>query len=183
MNKLFTSQQIITNNHKQFKKLVERCNMDEQTGKDLQRNLFSTDHESDPEWQKNNLEYDLRTCEWIAVKAKSNKSYAQNLYAALCNNSFLRNDVIPILQDQQWSCSWRYAGGIVAHLCEEGDYLDWYCSGIGGVMGGGYESDKDLKTIPLDRKSYVAESVVTDEIREDLFRLGWLVCDLDNQGE
>ena len=31
----------------------------------------------------------------------------------------------------------------------------------------------------LARKNYVPESVVTDEIREDLFRLGWIVKDDD----
>jgi hypothetical protein len=29
-----------------------------------------------------------------------------------------------------WSCSWRYAGGLVADMREQGEnYLDFYCSG------------------------------------------------------
>ena len=29
-----------------------------------------------------------------------------------------------------WQCSWRHSGGIVSNLREQGDYIDWYCSGI-----------------------------------------------------
>lgn len=119
------------------------------------------EQENDPEWQKNNLEYDLRSSEYIVEKCK-NRAYAQNIYAALCNNEFQRNDVMPILKDETWTCSWRYAGGIVADLCEEGDYMDWYCSGI-------RHDDGDLTN------NYVPESVVTDEVKEDLFKLGWLI--------
>jgi hypothetical protein len=100
------------------------------------------------------------------------------LYAALCNNNFQRNDVWPLLKDQHWSCSWRYAGGVIADMQQQGDYIDWYCSGIKNVD---YD-DKDrtqLNEQQLERylevERYVSESVVTDEIREDLFKLGWLV--------
>jgi len=48
---------------------------------------------------------------------------------------------------------------------EQGDYVDWYCSGI--------RQDYDA-TPPT---GVVPESVVTDEIREDLLRLGWAVVD------
>jgi hypothetical protein len=34
----------------------------------------------------------------------------------------------------EWSCSWRSAGGIVAALSGEGDYLDWYCSTGEGLV-------------------------------------------------
>ena len=118
---------------------------------------------ADPEWQKDNLEYDLRSTRWICDRTKSTKTYAQNLYAALCNNLFQKNEVWNILQDRQWSCSWRHAGGIVAHMREEGDYIDWYCSGIQG------EPDDDWVDL-----GHVPEGTVTDQIREDLFRLGWI---------
>lgn len=114
---------------------------------------------SDPEWQKNNLEYDLRSTEWICNKAKNSKTYAQNLYCALCNNDFQKLDTIPILKDEKWSCSWRYAGGIIAHMTETGDYIDWYCSGIRDD----YSDD------------FVSEGVVTDEIQQDLGKLGWSI--------
>ena len=122
--------------------------------------------EQDPEWQKDNLEYDLRSTDWILQKARLSRTYSQNLYAALCNNDFQKIDVIPILKDQRWSCSWRYAGGIVAHMRQEGDYIDWYCSGINAA----YEDEPDTRA-----RGEVAEGVVTDEIRQDLLALGWAV--------
>jgi hypothetical protein len=122
--------------------------------------------ENDPEWQKNNLEYDLRSSELIVEKCK-NRAYAQNIYAALCNNEFQRNDVMPILKDEVWTCSWRYAGGIVADLVEEGDYMDWYCTGI-------RHDDGELTDL------YVGEGEVTDEVKEDLFKLGWLVVNRED---
>jgi len=112
------------------------------------------------EWQKNNLEYDLLSADWILEKVRNSDNYAQNLYAALCNNDFIKNEVWPILKEDTWGCSWRYAGGIIADIQEKGDYMDWYCSGIGF-------SDSS--------KEYVTESIVTDEIKDDLLKLGWLV--------
>ena len=117
----------------------------------------------DPTWQKNNMEYDLRSSEWMCAKARNSDTYAQNLYAAMCNMEFVKNEVWPLLKNQRWSASWRSAGGIVADMREEGDYIDWYCSGIQG------EPDEDWVDL-----GHVAEGTVTDQIREDLFRLGWI---------
>lgn len=119
------------------------------------------EREQDPKWQKDNLEYDLRSTDWILKKVRESDTYAQNLYAAMCNNDFIKNDVWPVLQEQTWGCSWRYAGGIIADMREQGDYIDWYCSGIGR------------------HDDHVGEGTVTDEIREDLLKLGWIVRDLD----
>jgi hypothetical protein len=83
---------------------------------------------------------------------------------------FVKNDIWPLLKNQRWSASWRSAGGIVADMQEKGDYIDWYCSGIAG----GDEPDVYLEGHGLKQKSYVPEGTVTDEIREDLFRLGWI---------
>jgi hypothetical protein len=125
----------------------------------------------DPNWQKDNMEYDLRSTKWICDKVKSNKTYAQNLYAAMCNMQFVKNDIWPLLKDQRWSASWRYAGGIVADMREEGDYIDWYCSGIQG------EPDADWVDL-----GHVSEGNVTDEIREDLLKLGWIPREWDDDG-
>jgi len=122
----------------------------------------------DPEWQKNNMEYDLRSSEWMCANARASDIYAQNLYAAMCNNDFQKLDVMPILKEETWSCSWRHAGGIVADMLEKGDYIDWYCSGIGND-----DSGYGLDHRPA--KSYVPEGCITDEIRNDLQRLGWVV--------
>lgn len=141
------------------------------------------EQESDPAWQENNLEYDLRATDWIVAKARESEAYAQNLYAALCNNEFQQNAVWPQLKNQTWSCSWRYAGGIIADMVGKGDYMDWYCSGI---RGGATKQDITDMT-PEDRAKYnwyqenfVSESFVTDEVREDLFRLGWIVVTDDS---
>jgi hypothetical protein len=116
------------------------------------------------------LEYEMMNSVWFRNKVRESESYAQNLYAAMCNNEFVKNDVWPILEDKRWGCSWRYAGGLVADLREEGDYLDWYCSGIQGVT---YDTVKDEKI--FREKQYVAEGAVTDEIRHDLLKLGWII--------
>lgn len=98
------------------------------------------------------LEQDLIKSDYIRNKCVSSESYSQNLYSAMCNNLFYKND-------EEWSCSWRYAGGVVADIRNKGEsYIDWYCSGIGSSHDG-----------------YVGESFVTDEIRSDLLELGWTI--------
>lgn len=102
---------------------------------------------------KANLEADLLKTEYIVNKCKSSEVYAQNLYAALCNNRFFKDN-------EEWTCSWRMAGGIVADIRNIGeDYMSFYCSGI----------------VTDDNKGYVGESFVTSEIANDLLNLGWIV--------
>lgn len=98
------------------------------------------------------LEHDLRSNPNIISKCRNSEVYSQNLYAALCNNRFFYGD-------KEWTCSWRYAGGIIADILQKGDYIDWYCSGIGSKNVTGY----------------VEESFVTDEIKLDLAKIGWIV--------
>jgi hypothetical protein len=157
---------------------LKRC---EEEGKEPDSdyvNMYETLREQDeaklkdPNWQKDNMEYDLRSNEWILEKVRKSDSYAQHLYAAMCNNDFIKNDVWPILKDQAWGCSWRYAGGIISDMRQEGDYIDWYCSGIGGGLGNGDEEGT---------KGYVGEGIVTDEIKEDLLKLGWIVVENDDE--
>lgn len=132
-----------------------------------------------PEIKKENLEYDLLTTDWILEKARSSQSYAQNIYAALCNNGFIKLDVIPILTEKEWSCSWRYAGGIIADMCQRGDYIDWYCSGIRDI---GPPTDEEYQNMTEEQKhlwetvysKYVPEGKITDEIRNDFKTLGWV---------
>ena len=120
------------------------------------------------------MEYDLRSTDWILEKVRASESYAQNLYAAICNNDFQKLAVIPILKDQRWHASWRHAGGIIADMREEGDYIDWYCSGIGN-------DDKGYGLNGARGNSYVPEKTVTDEIRADLQQLGWIVVDTNDE--
>jgi len=135
----------------------------------------------DPEWQKDNMEYDLRSTQWIIDKVKNDEVYAQHLYASMFNNDFTKNDVWPILTEKKWSCSWRHAGGIIADMQEKGDYIDWYCSGIRDSK---ILDDDEFRALTKEQqesyiqgKKFVPESCVTDEIREDLLKLGWIVVD------
>jgi hypothetical protein len=106
---------------------------------------------------KPDLEQDLFSNSTIKDKCKHSKVYSQNLYAAMCNNRFFYGE-------NEWTCSWRMSGGIVADLRDCGeDYLDYYCSGM----------------INLDGS--VSESVVTDEIRLDLAKMGWVVKPYEKQ--
>ena len=52
----------------------------------------------------------------------------------------------------------------MADMREQGDYMDWYCSGIKGN-----QDTHDDGSVP--------ESHVTEEIQEDFFRLGWIPVD------
>ena len=137
--------------------------------------------EQNPDWIVNNLEYDLRSTDWIVAKARASESYAQNIYAALCNTEWQKvrlpdtpENIDRVLVDgyPKWHCSWRSAGGIVADLRGEGDYIDWYCSGSSGQWQAADESTSEVT------EHYVAEGVVTDEILADFSALGWrLVSD------
>lgn len=102
--------------------------------------------------QEISLENDLRSSKAITFKCQTSKDYSQNLYAALCNNEFIKDDI-------KWHCSWRHAGGVVANLNQHGDYIDWYCSGI----------EKELP--------YVCEGTITDEIRNDIESFGWRIIE------
>ena len=124
--------------------------------------------ESD-EFKVNTMEYDMSQSDWFVSRVRGSDTYAQNLYAALCNNTFQKQDVWLVLKDAHWSCSWRYAGGLVADLQDKGgDYMDWYCSGIGDGLGNG---DTD------GTRNFVSEGNVTDEIAADLALLGWRVSE------
>jgi hypothetical protein len=132
-----------------------------------------------------NMEADIKSCLWMVEKVRGDNVYAQNLYAALCNNDFQRLEMWPILNNQTWHCSWRYAGGVISDIQCKGDYLDWYCSGI-------QDADPDITPAELNdltleqqriRKefeAYVTEGKVTDEILNDLHQLGWTVIEKKN---
>ena len=126
------------------------------------------------------LNRDLLKSDYIVNKARIEKSYAQNIYAALCNMRWCKitgensQITMDILKDDLWSCSWRSAGGIVAQLLGDGDYINWYCSGMGGLNGDydpeGSESFEEWQS----RTNYVPEGTVTEEIANDFKELGWV---------
>jgi hypothetical protein len=108
-----------------------------------------------------NLERDVRSTDWIVTKIRQHEIYAQNFYAALCNNQYQPRDVWGILKNINWDCSWRYAAGLIAEIREDESYIDWYCSGT-GFAG-------------TDFAGFVEESYVTVEIETDLNNIGWIL--------
>lgn len=92
---------------------------------------------------------DLKNTPVILHKVRTNDIYAQNLYAALCNNIFI-NDY-----DEEYSGNWRCAATIISDIRQQGDYLDWYMSG----------SCNDSGKVP--------EGTITQEISNDLSIIGW----------
>jgi hypothetical protein len=162
---------------------IKRCEEEGKEPSDSYLDIYKSARQRDeenmanPDWQENNMEYDLRSTDWILEKVREDDAYAQNLYAAMCNNDFQKNEFMPLLAGKTWSASWRYAGGIIADMQQKGDYIDWYCSGI--------RNEPDLSDTEYNKlteqqqqyynksKKYVPESIVTDEIRSDLKRLGW----------
>jgi hypothetical protein len=87
-----------------------------------------------------NLEEELLSSEYIKEKCKASEDYSKDVYGAMCNTSWYKDG-------EEWYCTFRSAGGIVADLNEAGTYNAWYCSGN--------------------------EGVVTDEVRADFLQLGW----------
>ncbi len=122
--------------------------------------------------QEHDLVADIYNCPEVLTKVRTRKDYAQNLYSAMCNMRWIKRDMWPLLKEEYHSYSWRSAGGIVAQIRNEGDYMDWYCSGMGGI--GEYDPDRETFEQWQARTSYVAEGVVTEEIELDLNRLGWI---------
>jgi len=108
-----------------------------------------------------NLERDLRRTDWIITKIRAQEIYAQNLYAALCNNEFAPQDMWAVLTNLKWQCSWRYASELIADIREDDNYDEWYCSGT-GFKG-------------TDFTGFVEESFVTPEIKDDLTNIGWII--------
>ncbi len=161
---------------------LKRCQEEGKQPSQAYLEMWDKVAEDDKEWadkveRSNNLEWDLRTNQWILDKVRNSETYAQNLYAAMCNMRFVRKEWFPYLRQDPdkdlWSCSWRSSGGIIADMLGKGDYIDWYCSGIRQ----GYSEDED----PLyATKRFVPEGHVTTEIEEDLLRLGWIPVPWDD---
>lgn len=95
-----------------------------------------------------NLEHDLIRNVALVERVQQDRDFAEALYGALCNNEFRHTSMTGA--DEPWSCSWRYAGGVVAGLHDRGgDYMDYYCTGN--------------------------EGQVTDDVRQILQDMGWTV--------
>jgi len=107
--------------------------------------------------RRENFQYvheDGFTRDLLTVKKQlQDHSLAQEVYAALCNNDWQSLDD----PDMRYGCSWRYAGGLVAEIRDQGeDYLEFYCTGI-------VKSDHD-----------VGEGFISDRVRTLFLSIGWI---------
>lgn len=120
---------------------------------------------------KYDLVEDIRNSPEIMAKIRAeDRRYAQNLYAAWSNMQWCKRDTWPILAEEYWTASWRGAGGIVADLRNQGeDYMDYYCSGMRGGLGYNPDDDSDY----FEKTGYQSEGVVSEEIANDLDKIGW----------
>jgi len=99
-----------------------------------------------------NLEVDLQNNFYIRDRLHDDRKYAVMLYRALINMRWQKQDVMSILSNTYWSCSWRTAGRIVADLRDRDEnYLDYYCSDFEGYVDPEIEYDLqkiDWKPVP-----------------------------------
>ena len=56
---------------------------------------------------------------------RASPSLCQEVWSALANVVWDYKDE----SQGSYSCSFRYAGGLISDILGEGDYMDWYCSG------------------------------------------------------
>jgi len=111
--------------------------------------------------QSPNLENDLHSSRMICDKMY-HPDFATDVYRALCNNTWIKppDDNLDYMAEImrggmfKWHCSWRYAGGIVAHIRNtyynaKEDYMDYYCQG--------------------------REGEVTSQVREAFADIGWII--------
>jgi hypothetical protein len=118
----------------------------------------------------------------VLNKIRTRDDYAQNLYAAWCNMQWCKKELWPTLRQDPdkdlWTASWRGSGGIIAQFRKQGDYMDWYCSGMGGVA----TYDLEEGDAYMAKMKYVPEGTITDEIATDLDRLGWFPVPYEDDG-
>lgn len=97
----------------------------------------------------------------------SDKTFAQNFYAALCNTVWVDSN------NNEFLFSWRGAGTLVSDIRNNffetyEDYLDYYCSGL--------KSDYNSQ---LD-SNFVEEGFVTPEVSEFMESLGVFMVDCED---
>ena len=131
---------------------------------------------------KRDLVEDIYRDDEVLNKIRTRDDYAQNLYAAWCNMRWCPKELWPILRQDPdkdlWSASWRGAGGIIAQFRKQGDYMDWYCSGMGGLA----TYDLEEGDAYMAKMKYAPEGTITDEIATDLDRLGWFPVPWEDDG-
>ena len=93
----------------QIKRLIEQVELGTAKAEDVEGTIQvykswqqqRLDLEETAEWKKDNMEYDLRSTQWIIDKVKADDVYAQHLYASICKNDITKNYVYPILTEKK----------------------------------------------------------------------------------
>ena len=86
-----------------------------------------------------NFESDLEKT--FEKRMKESDDFCTQIWSALANIIWKHKS------GEEYSCTFRYAGGMIADIIDKGGYMDWYCSG------------------PCE--------TVSDEIKKDMLDLGW----------
>lgn len=132
---------------RESRKLVEELRQEINAEADKQIDFFEVDDDH-VDTKKPNLFRDIIDSQTIKNKMRASKLYCKKFYAAMCNTN-----VYKVGAEGEWGVSWRSAGGLVADILGEGDYLNWYCSGN--------------------------EGFVDDEIADDLNEIGWVAIPME----
>ena len=69
----------------------------------------------------------------LSSRIANDLDFATDVYGALCNMRWQNKED----SEDIYSCSWRYAGGLIAEMrdnTEYMNYLDFYCSGNEGQI-------------------------------------------------
>ena len=108
----------------------------------------------------------------ILSKIRNYEKYAQNMYAALCNNIFQQINIIEMLKGTTWDIGSCIGAAQLIKRLSDGKYREMYCSGFGMPSNelGDMHHEERLAHFDL---GYVCEGTITPEITEDLFRIGW----------
>jgi hypothetical protein len=88
-------------------------------------------NKSNVEADDRSLELELYQSTYLVDRCNQDPDgFGQQLYAALCNVTWIHSDT-----GSEYSCSWRYAGGIVSTMSYSiDDYMRYYSSGNEGTV-------------------------------------------------
>ena len=75
-------------------------------------------------------------------RMKADDSFCVQIWSALANKLWKHESMD---DDEEYSCTFRYAGGLIADILGRGGYMDWYCSGPYATVSDEIESGmKDI---------------------------------------
>lgn len=104
-----------------------------------------------------NLEKALKKDEEFLALLKD-EGFACAAYESFCNTAYINE------HRERFSCSWRYAGGMIASLRDEGeDYIDYYLGDF------------------IEREAFNRVEQHKDKVQEVYNRLGWRLLTSDDE--